>query len=45
MGISKRYTNERKEKYPKKGRRSFMITEVHHEGRFPQTEYRPGRSL
>ena len=34
MGISERYTTEVKEKVPKKWRRTFMITEVHQEGRF-----------
>ena len=34
MGISKRYTNERDEKAPKKVEGTFMITEVHQEGRF-----------
>ena len=34
MGISERYTTERNEKAPKKVRGLFMITEVHHEGRF-----------
>ena len=34
MGISERYTTERNEKAPKKLRGTFMITEVHQEGRF-----------
>ena len=33
MGISERYTTERNEKAPKKLRGTFMITEVHQEGR------------
>ena len=34
MGFSKRNTTKRNEKAPKKWRGSFMITEVHQEGRF-----------
>ena len=34
MGISERYTTERNKKAPKKWRGTFMITELHQEGRF-----------
>ena len=34
MGISKRHTTERNKKALKKWRGTFMITEVHQEGRF-----------
>ena len=34
MGISERYTTETDETAPKKWRGTFMITEVHQEGRF-----------
>ena len=34
MGISKRYTNKRTKKAPKKWRGPFIITELHQDGRF-----------